>query len=171
MSFTANQVALVFVLSAMSATVCVFINCGSNNEEMVRFVLRPSTSPKKSTLSHDGCSDRDMFSIWLFSMCVLVVWATIVEILFGRRQREYARAPERQPIPVPQPVQQPQTFPEDEKASIPSEECLICKENKRIYTALACGHLIACASCKHRIETSRCPLCNKANTGWLRTFY
>jgi len=169
MPLTEKQAATIFLFSAILATGCVFGICRNSSEEMLRFVLGSSPPPKTLTLSHDGgCSDRDMSFIWIISMLVFIVFTAFSE---SERARAHAQALAQQPIHVPQPIQLPRTFPEDEKASIPSEECLICKENKRIYTALACGHLIACASCKQQIETRRCPLCNKTNAGWLRTFY
>lgn len=59
----------------------------------------------------------------------------------------------------------------DEKASKHDEECLICKDNKRIYTLIACGHVVACGDCKEQLKQSPCPLCNKQNSGWLRVYY
>jgi recombinational DNA repair protein RecR len=70
-------------------------------------------------------------------------------------------------------VEQPENSftQQDEKASTSDHECLICKDNKRIYAMVPCGHLIACASCKLLLGTNPCPLCNKAHRKWLRIFY
>jgi hypothetical protein len=58
----------------------------------------------------------------------------------------------------------------DEKATSPETECIICRENKRIY-ALHCGHLVSCATCRDSLEQQACPFCRAPNTGWLRIFY
>jgi hypothetical protein len=60
--------------------------------------------------------------------------------------------------------------PQDEEALTSESECLVCRENKRIYVMISCGHLIACASCKLSIESRPCIICNGVNTGWLRVF-
>lgn len=174
MMLTVKQITYIFLVSAILASVCVFGICRNFDEEIIHHLQGTHKLPRKSTPGReDGCSDREMSFIWLVSMGFMVVFSVISEELLteSQRVRAHVQAFEQQPIHIQQPAQLPQTFPEDEKASIPSEECLICKENKRIYTALACGHLVACASCKQQIETRRCPLCNKANAGWLRTFY
>lgn len=171
---TVKRLAYIALFSTILGIVCVFGICKNFDGKIVQFSHGTQKLSGKSTLSReDGCSDREMPLLWVISTGFMVVFARISEMMLEEteRVRNDVQPLEQQPVHVQQPVQLPRIFPKDEKASIPLEECLICIENKRIYTALPCGHLIACASCKQQIETRRCPMCNAENKGWLRTFY
>lgn len=48
----------------------------------------------------------------------------------------------------------------DEVAATQEEECCVCKENRRIYAAVPCGHLLLCNVC-FKETPSQCYLCNK----------
>lgn len=59
----------------------------------------------------------------------------------------------------------------DEKASRVEDECSVCRENKKCFMVVPCGHVVACGACADKVELGRCPVCRRRGREWKRIFY
>ncbi len=48
--------------------------------------------------------------------------------------------------------------------------CIICKQNKKIYAVVPCGHLIFCESCREKYKSDECPICRSSIEKTLKIF-
>ena len=53
------------------------------------------------------------------------------------------------------------------------KECLVCKESRKEYTFLPCGHMCVCEGCAASIQGQdrKCPLCRGVSTSIMKIFY
>jgi len=59
----------------------------------------------------------------------------------------------------------------DEKALREEDECNVCRENKKCFMVMPCGHVVACGACADKVELGRCPVCRRRGREWKRIFY
>lgn len=59
----------------------------------------------------------------------------------------------------------------DEKALREEDECNVCRENKKCFMVVPCGHVVACGACSDKVELGRCPVCRRRGREWKRIFY
>jgi hypothetical protein len=75
---------------------------------------------------------------------------------------------------IPPPPVDPSWTP-TESTSVESEQCVICKDKKKVIAAVPCGHLFACPECalKHKetCDTLFCPICKMKPLEKLQRIY
>lgn len=160
-----KEVAVRFLLSCLVGVVRVYAFCSDSciMTQMFCILMQDSHCEVSCAEARHTCTYQEKMTIFL--VCTTV--SIFISLLFDFGDfRETASLH----YPDSQPSRPRLSIVEDEKASSHVEECLVCKENRRIYAAMPCSHLVVCATCKRKLKTSRCPVCN-AESEWARIFY